>query len=169
MNTRPVEFSTEKIDMVNTKSSRQWATCDSPAQQGAILKRAIAHLDDWEEALRQERERHIAWSAARYQQAQTNPPEYSFILVAEHWIHAAEAARFDKSRRSWAAIRKLLDRMRDNRNQCYRVVLARRRGLTLTNEDEALLESLERRLKRDARRAETLARTDNPIKFPQGI
>jgi uncharacterized protein (DUF305 family) len=156
--------------MVHTESSVQWDSCETPAQQGAILERAIAHLDDWLEALKREVTKHMAWSAARFRQANQQTDQDAFIkIIVEHWNHAAQAARFKKSQRSWAAIRKILDRMKDNCNQHYRIVLAEQQDLAATKEEKKLLYSLERRLLRDSRRAETLAYTDDPTAYPNGI
>lgn len=156
--------------MVDTKSSVQWNNCQTSAQQGGILERVIAHLDDWHDALKQERARHMACSATKYQQAMQQICQEPFIaLVVEHWNHAAEAARFDESWRLWTAIRKILDRMKDNRNLYYRISLAERQFLEVGNGQEATLESLGRRLQRDARRAETLARLDDPVEYPNGV
>jgi hypothetical protein len=172
VNNRPVEFYTENIDMVDTKSSAQWNNCQTSAQQGGILERVIAHPDDWQETLKQERARarHMTCSATKYQQAMKRICQEPFIgLVVEHWNHAAEAARFDESLRLWIAIRKILDRMKDNRNLYYRISLAEKQFLEVCNGQEATLESLGRRLQCDARRAETLARLDDPVEYPIGV
>ena len=117
MNDRPVEFYIENIDMDNTKPSVQGNNCQTSAQQGGILERLITHLDDWQDALKQERARHIACSATKYRQAMQQICQEHFIgLVVEHRNRTAEAARFDESLRLWTAIRKILDRMKDNRN-----------------------------------------------------
>jgi hypothetical protein len=69
----------------------------------------------------------------------------------------------------WIAIRKILYRMKDNRNRSYRIVLAEQQGSAVTEEEEELLKTLDQRLERDARRAETLAVKDDPSFYPNGI
>ena len=49
------------------------------------------------------------------------------------------------------------------------ISLAERQFLEVGNGHEATLESLGRRLQRDARRAETLARLDDPVEYPIGV
>jgi hypothetical protein len=134
------------------------------------LEKAIAHLDDWQDALERERESNITWSAVRYQQANLENDQGAFCqLIAEHVGYAAEAARIDKSRRSWTAIRKILHRMKDNRHRYYKIVLAEKQDPAVRGEEEKLLETLDQCLERDARRVETLAVTDDPSVYPNGI